>query len=163
MHSKQSAERKIAELLKNKDEFMKLSRILAEKAQKREQLTTQPKENLSGKKAIITIQNYLGGRYYFTVDEVRMKGDDIFLVEGKHTKNDVLPNEEDIIDGVVKMILFTNVKNVCFGNKEYNPIAVLKLSIKGGYDERKLSERQRKFVSNLIEEAKENNFRIELQ
>jgi len=68
MHSRQTAEKRITELLKGKDEFMKLSRMLAEKAQRRERLTIQPKENLSGTKAIITIQNYLGGYYinYFS-------------------------------------------------------------------------------------------------
>ena len=55
MHSRQTAEKRIIELLKGKDEFMKLSRMLAEKAQRRERLTIQPKENLSGTKAIITI------------------------------------------------------------------------------------------------------------
>jgi len=73
MHSRQSAEERINKLLKGKEEFMTLSRSLAEKAQRREQLTIQPKENLSGTKAIITIQNYLGGFYYFTVDEVEIK------------------------------------------------------------------------------------------
>ncbi len=60
MHSRQTAEKRIAELLKGKDDFMKLSRMLAEKAQRRERLTVQPKEKLLGTKAIITIQNYLG-------------------------------------------------------------------------------------------------------
>jgi len=86
MHSRQSAEKRIAELLKGKDEFMKLSRALAEKAQKRERLTIQPKEHLEGTKAIITIQNYLGGYYYFTSDEAEVKGNNVFLIEGKHSK-----------------------------------------------------------------------------
>lgn len=163
MHSHQTAKKRITELLKGRNNFMKLSRMLSEKAQRRERLTVQPKENLLGMKAIITIQNYLGGYYYFTVDEVRMRDGDIFLVEGKHTKDDVLPKEGDIIDGVVKMILFTNLKNVRFRNKEYNPIAVLKLTVKDGYNEKKLSTRQRELVYQLIEEAKENNFKIDLQ
>ena len=47
MHSLQTAEKRITELLKGKDDFMKLSRMLAEKAQMRERMTVQPKENLS--------------------------------------------------------------------------------------------------------------------
>lgn len=163
MHSQQAVEKRFVELLKGKDEFMKLSRMLAERAQRRERLTVQPKENLSGTKAIITIQNYLGGYYYFTVDEAEIRDGDIFLVEGKYTRDDVLPKEGDIIDGVVKMILFTNLKNVRFGNKEYNPIAVLKLTVKDGYNEKKLSARQRKLVQELIGEAKENNFKIDIR
>lgn len=163
MHSRQGAEKRITELLRGKDEFMKLSRELAEKAQRRERLTIQPKENLAGAKAIITMQNYLGGYYYFTVDEARIRNGDVLLVEGKYTRDDVLPKEGDIIDGVVKMMLFTNLKDVHFGNKEYNPIAVLKLTVGNGYDEKKLSVAQRKLVYKLMEEAKENNFKIELQ
>jgi hypothetical protein len=39
MHSLQTAEKRITELLKGKDDFMKLSRTLAEKAQMRERMT----------------------------------------------------------------------------------------------------------------------------
>lgn len=46
MHSKNSAEKRIEQLLKGKDAFMTLSRKLAEKAQKRESITIQPKENV---------------------------------------------------------------------------------------------------------------------
>ncbi len=164
MHSYQSAEKRINEILKGKDEFMNLSRMLAEKAQKREQKTRQPKENLSGTKAAITIQNYLGGYYYFTVDEVRIKGRDIFLVEGKNTKHGVLPPKGDIIDGVVRMILFTNLKDVYFKNKKYNATTILKLTVEsGGYNEKNLSARQKEFIYKLKKEAKENNFKIDLQ
>src|SRR3989344_4003070 len=52
MHSKKSAEKRIAELKKGKDVFMTLSRGLAEKAQKRESITLQPKEKVDGTKAI---------------------------------------------------------------------------------------------------------------
>ncbi len=51
MHSRQSAEKRINELLKGKEKFMNLSRTLSEKAQRRERLTIQPKENLSGIKS----------------------------------------------------------------------------------------------------------------
>ncbi len=43
---------------------MELSRDLAEKAQKRESVTSQPKEYLTGEKAKLTIKNDLGGYYY---------------------------------------------------------------------------------------------------
>ncbi len=49
-------------------------------------MTIQPKERLLGDKAIITISNYLGGYYYFTVDEANIEGGDIYLVEGKNSK-----------------------------------------------------------------------------
>jgi hypothetical protein len=118
MHSRQSAEKRINELLKSKEEFMNLSRLLAEKAQRRERLTVQPKENLSGTKSIITIQNYLGGFYYFTVDEVEVKDNNVFLIEGKHSRTNTLPSLEDIKDGLLKMILFTNLENVKANGKK---------------------------------------------
>jgi len=92
MHSEISAQSRIAELLKSKEEFMAFSRDLAEKAQERERQTTQPKEKLSGGKATITIRNYLGGCYYFTADEAEIVEREVYLVEGKHSKTNSLPS-----------------------------------------------------------------------
>jgi hypothetical protein len=62
--------------------FMKFSREKAEKAQAREYVTIQPKENLStDSKAKITITNYLGGQYFFTVDEVKCTNDLYYSLE----------------------------------------------------------------------------------
>jgi len=163
MHSRQSAERRINELLKGKEEFMNLSRVLAEKAQRRERLTVQPKENLSGTKAIITIQNYLGGLYYFTVDEVKVRSNNVFLIEGKHSKTNSLPSLEDIKDGLLKMILFTNLEDVKADGEKYKPIAVLKLTVENHFNENQLSSSQREILKLLREEAKVNNFQIVLK
>jgi len=162
MHSRQSAEKRINELLKGKEEFMSLSRVLAEKAQRREQLTVQPKENLSGTKAIITIQNYLGGLYYFTADEVEVRGNNVYLIEGKHSKTNSLPSLEDIKDGLLKMILFTNLENVKAYGKNYKPIAVLKLTVENHFNENQLSSSQKEILKLLRVEAKVNNFQIML-
>ena len=162
MHSRQSAEKRIDELLKGKEEFMNLSRVLAEKAQRRERLTVQPKENLSGTKAIITIQNYLGGLYYFTVDEVEVRSNNIFLIEGKHSKTNSLPSLEDIKDGLLKMILFTNLEDVKADGEKYKPIDVLKLTVENHFNENQLSSSQREILKLLREEAKNNNFQIRL-
>jgi hypothetical protein len=162
MHSRQSAEKRINELMKGKEEFMHLSRVLAERAQKRERVTAQPKakENSSGKKAIITIQNYLGGLYYFTVDEVEVRGNDILLVEGKHSKTNSLPSLEDIKDGLLKMILYTNLEDVKADGEQYKPIAVLKLTVENHFNEKQLSAKQRENLELLRKEANVNNFRI---
>jgi hypothetical protein len=162
MHSRQTAEKRIIELLKGKNEFMKLSRMLAEKAQKRERLTTQPKENLSGTKAIITIQNYLGGYYYFTSDEAEIKGNNVFLIEGKHSKNNSLPSLEDIKDGLLKMILFTNLEDVKIDSKKYNSIAVLKLSVENHFSEKDLSNSQKETLLVLRKEARANHFELRI-
>ena len=162
MHSRKAAEKRIIELLKGKDEFMKLSRMLAEKAQKREQLTIQPKENLSGTKAIITIQNYLGGYYYFTSDEVEIKENNIFLIEGKHSKNNSLPSLEDIKDGLLKMILFTNLEDIKINGKDYNFKSVLKLSVEDGFNSDNLNKTQKEILILLNKEAKQNGFEVRI-
>ena len=136
MHLKRSAEKRVTELLKSKNDFIKLSRMLAEKAQRREVLTIQPKENLAGTKSGITIQNYLGGYYYFTSDEIEIDKNRVFLIEGKHSKTNSLPSLEDIKDALLKMILFTNLENVTVDRHNYKSSAVLKLSVENRFSEK---------------------------
>jgi len=162
MHSKESAERRINELIKGKETFMQLSRELAKKAQNRESITTQPKEKLSGLKATLTIKNYLGGYYFFTSDEVEIKSDKIYLIEGKHSKQSLIPSLEDIKDGLLKMILFTNLKEVKIAGKEYQPVAVLKLTSDIRFTENELKPSQIETLRLLKAEAKENNFSVRL-
>jgi len=162
MHSKTSAEKRIEKLLEGKKEFMKLSRELAEKAQKRESLTIQPKEQLSGIKGIITIKNYLGGCYYFTADEVEVKKENVYLIEGKHSRTNSLPSLEDIKDGLLKMLLFTNLENVKMDDKNYNPIPVLKLTIEKRFNKNKLNETQKRDLVLLQKEAKLNGFEVRI-
>ena len=128
MHSKKSAEKRILELKKGKDAFMALSRNFAELAQKRESITVQPKGHLDGIKGTITITNYLGGNYYFTSDEVELHGKEIHLIDAKHTKEDKLPSLGDIKDGLLKMILFTNLEDVKVDKQKVNPSSILKLT-----------------------------------
>lgn len=160
MHSWESANRRIRQLLKGKENFMKLSRKLAEKAQQRERVTIQPKEHLKGVKATLTIKNYLGGYYYFTCAEVEIHEDDLYLIEGKHTKTGKLPSLEDIKDGLLRMIMFTNLENVKIEGKDYNPVPILKLTTAGEFDLASIGERQRRIIDCLYEEAKMNGFKI---
>ncbi|OIO76027.1 MAG: hypothetical protein AUJ85_01485 [Elusimicrobia bacterium CG1_02_37_114] len=162
MHSWNSAEKRINQLLRGKTEFMKLSREYAEQAQKREGMTVQPKERLSGTKAVITITNYLGGCYYFTSDEVEIKDDRIYLVEGKHSKLGSLPSLEDIKDGLLKMLLFSNLEDVKIGSKKYNHVSMLKLTVAGGFKEQNLSESQKSNLDILRKEAQTNNFKLNI-
>lgn len=162
MHSKHLAEKRIKELLKGKDEFMKLSRDLAKKAQKRESFTIQPKEKLTGEKAILTIKNYLGGYYFFTVDEVNINKKNIYLIEGKHSKTSSLPSLEDIKDGLLKMILFTNLEDVRINNKRYTPTSILKLTTEKGFKVEYLNKNQKEILNLLRTEAKSNKFKISI-
>jgi len=160
MHSRQPAERRIKQLLAGKEEFMKLSRDFAERAQRSESLTTQPKENLSGVKGKCTITNYLGGHYYFTCDEVEIHGQDIYLIEAKHTNKDKLPSTGDVKDGLLKMMLFTNLKDVRIEGVRYNPIPILKLTTADGFRLNSLSSSDEKCLAALKEEAQLNGFRV---
>jgi len=162
VHSREAAERRITELVKGKEAFMKLSRSLAQKARDRESMTVQPKEKLSGKKGTLIIKNYLGGYYFFTADEAKLKANNMFLVEGKHTESGNLPALEDIKDGLLRMILFTNLTNVKFGKKKVKPRPILKLTLKHRFKTSALSQRENDTLNLLKKEAKINGFNIQL-
>jgi len=167
---------------KDVEQFMQFSREKAEQAQSREIVTTQPKESLSTlTKAKITITNYLGGQYFFTVDEILTLPDpnNLFLIEAKHSKN-ILPSVSDIKDGLLKMILYSNLVDVRIRGKKYVAMGVLKLTsskIKEQsiltnsflpklkqkfYEENNFSNSQIAFTEKLFMEANENNFIIEI-
>lgn len=160
MHSKKSAEKRIMELKKGKDAFMKLSRNLAEMAQKRESVTVQPKEHLDGIKGTITITNYLGGNYYFTSDEVELHNKEIHLIDAKHTKEDKLPSLGDIKDGLLKMILFTNLEDVKIDSEKFTPVPILKLTTANTFKLADTNTPQKEMLDVLKKEARTNNFKI---
>ena len=162
------------------EKFKTFSRGKAEEAQKREFRTIQPKEVLStASKAKITITNYLGGQYYFTVDEIEIKDEMVYLKEGKHTKTNLLPSKSDIKDGLLKMILYSNIENVEIKSKIYSFQAVLELTsslMRGQINSadtdkeidiffklNKFSETQIQFIATLFEEATTNNFKVVLK
>jgi hypothetical protein len=161
MHSRTTAEKRIKQLQEGKEEFMNLSRQLAEMAQRRESITVQPKEHLAGVKGVVTIRNYLGGFYYFTSDEIKVKGSDVYLIEGKHSKG-TLPSIGDIKDGLIKMILFTNLEDVKIGSKNYNAKPVLKLTIENHFDIENLNTTQKNTLELLRGEAKVNGFEVRI-
>lgn len=160
--------------------FMNFSRGKAEKAQAREFVTFQPKESLGSiSKAKITITNYLGGQYFLTVDEIISTEDKVFLIEGKHSKNAILPSKGDIKDGLLKMILYSNLSEVTVDGKPLKSEAVLSLTsskLKGAIDtlsdakaienffsENKFSVSQKTLIETVIAEAKRNNFSVKIQ
>ncbi|VBB48330.1 conserved hypothetical protein [uncultured Paludibacter sp.] len=160
--------------------FMEFSREKAKQAQSREYVTHQPKESLlTLSKAKITILNYLGGKYFLTVDEILIEGQNIKLIEGKHSQNGLLPSKGDIKDGLLKMILYSNLCNVFFNEKTINSQAVLSLTstkIKKNFSsensdkeinlfitENNFSPRQKNIIEIIIKEARENNFIVKVQ
>ncbi len=161
MHSLESARHRIKKLQEGKEAFLNLSRDLAEKAQKRESVTKQPKEKLSGNKATITIKNYLGGEYFFTSDECAINENDILLIEGKHTAGKKkLPSLNDIKDGLLRMILLTNLQDVKVKDKEYNPVPILKLTTAKAINLEAISCEEKERLDLLKTESKKNGFKV---
>ncbi|MBF0377445.1 MAG: hypothetical protein HQK72_08160 [Desulfamplus sp.] len=160
--------------------FMETSREKAKEAQHREQSTLQPKEILeTATKATITIKNYLGGLYYLTTYEIQIKEDSLYLIEGKHSKHAKLPSISDIKDGLIKMILYSNLIKVSINNKYFKPVPTLKLTSSKLIDKfdstfsetqknnffeiNKLNSKQIELMNNLILESKVNGFELILQ
>lgn len=160
--------------------FMDFSREKAKQAQDREFVTRQPKESLSTQsKAKITINNYLGGQYFFTVDEVELVNDTIYLIESKHSKNSILPSKGDIKDGLLKMILYSNLTDVKVNGKNIKSRPVLLLTsshLKGDvssqdkktdretfFDKNNFTSSQKLLAEELITEAKQNKFIVKIQ
>ncbi len=162
MHSAEEAYKRITELFNNKQKFREFSRELAKKAQHRERVTIQPKEYLRGRKASLTIKNYLGGYYYFTCDEVVIEHDKVYLIESKHTKQGILPSLDDIKDGLLKMILYTNLKNVTINNKSYNHIPMLRLTTSITNESLVQNKKYKEIINKLRDEANRNGFKIQL-
>jgi hypothetical protein len=159
--------------------FMEFSREKAEKAQYREVNTNQPKERLATlSKAKITINNYLGGQYFFTVDEIKLNIDEVLLIESKHSKNGILPSKSDIKDGLLKMILYSNLCEVMVNGIKKQCMAVLNLTstkIAGEISSEKsikcindficnnsFTSTQKRLITTLFQEACENNFTVKI-
>lgn len=160
--------------------FMEFSRNKAIKAQSREFATRQPKEHLSTlSKAKITITNYLGGNYFFTVDEIIITKDKLFLLEGKHSVNAILPSKGDIKDGLLKMILYCNLEETRVDEKDVKCVPILELTspiLKGQITsnsstdeidkfikENSFSDSHKETIRKLLEEARTNNFTVNIK
>jgi len=178
-HNEQGIDRFANQFITGVKDFMNTSRQKAKDAQNREMQTIQPKEALSTvTKAKITIENYLGGKYYFTTDEIKIEGKNIYLIESKHSRKFLLPSNGDIKDGLLKMILYTNLKEVKIDGVEYNPIPIIRLTstklqgsilssgntdkIRDFISKQTFSKKQKDIVENLFVEAKENNLLINI-
>jgi hypothetical protein len=164
MHGSDSAISRINELSASAASFIETSRNLAEAAANRETVTVNPSENVRGEKASVTISNYLGGKYYFTADEIYIDQakKTIRLVEAKHTNKTgkYLPSENDIKDAFIKMALFTNLEDVFLDGEPVKHEAFIKLTAPEEFDENNLSARKKVLYKKILDEAKANNFGI---
>ena len=160
--------------------FIEFSRLKSQNAQNREFVTEQPKEALaSDTKAKVTINNALFGKYFFTCDETKIEQKTVALIEAKHSQRVKFPSRNDIKDGLIKMMLYTNLRNVRVGKETFASRAMIRLTsnqLKGSINsDSKAEEMEKFFADNLFDasskaffqklflEARENKFTIILE
>ncbi len=160
--------------------YIEFSRRKSQDAQAREFVTEQPKEALStDTKAKVTINNALFGKYFFTCDETKITDQTVYLIEAKHSRRTKMPNRNDIKDGFVKMMLYTNLNNVKVGAKPHKLKVMIRLTsnqLKGSMNSDLKEEEVEKFLSDnlfdsanktyikkIFREARENRFTITLE
>jgi hypothetical protein len=179
LHDAKGLKKFVRKIKKESTEFVKFSRDKAKNAQNREFMTIQPKESLStSTKAKITIKNYLGGEYFLTVDEIFSKNNIIYLTEKKHSKNLLMPSISDIKDGLLKMILYSNLTEVTIDGKKATSKPVLHLTSTKLKEEitsaeaknnidiflriNNFSDLQIGIIEKIFKEAKQNNFIVKI-
>jgi VWFA-related protein len=162
------------------EKFIEFSRGKSQKAQSREFVTEQPKEALStDTKAKVTINNALFGKYFFTCDETLVQDKTLYLIEAKHSIRGKMPSKNDIKDGFVKLMVYTNLNNVKVGTKPFALKVQIRLTanqLKGSINSHASDEEITKFfienafttndstfVKKIFQEAKENNFTVILE
>ena len=144
------------------------------KAAHRESLTTHILESLEeNTKGVFHISNYLGGQYHLTADEVYWEDDQLIIQESKNSSKGKLPSEDDIKDGLFKLILFANMEQVSIDERANIQFAT-RLKLTGDlvgslflpretddiFDfcaENRLSQVHQRRILLLNQEARENN------
>lgn len=112
LHGQDGIDRKIVAIKRGVEAYRDQSRVLADKARRREAVTIQPKESLIADKGSLVLKNHIGGKYFWTIDEVvQVKGNTskVFFIEKKNTNEKVLPSLNDIKDGLLKLIVYSNI------------------------------------------------------
>jgi hypothetical protein len=101
-------------------------------AAKRETTTIHEDEDLDedSAKAVFNIRNNLGGIYPITTDEVFINEEakTVVIRESKNSTKDGLPSEDDIYDGLFKLLLFKHVQSLSKGGVEYTIDPQLRLT-----------------------------------
>lgn len=110
VHSLSVQEGYLQKVIEDLNQFRDISQRGSLGASNRESGTSHQMEYLSeGVKATLAVENYLGGIYHLTVDEVIQEGDVYVLQESKNATKSLLPSLSDIKDGLFKLILYSNL------------------------------------------------------
>lgn len=146
-------------------------------AANRELLTTHAFEHLGdGCKGIFSISNYLGGEYYLTADEIYEENNRVVIQESKNSSSGKLPAEDDIKDGLFKLILFANLETLFLGDVQVEFVARLKITgniesflylpsndtdVRNFCKINKFTQRQQRLIELLNQES-ENNTKLSI-
>jgi hypothetical protein len=161
--------------------FKNISLKGSQNESKREAVTSHELEYLiDGLKATFCIENYLGGVYYLTPDEILQIEKSYIIQESKNSTNAVLPSVNDIQDGLFKLILFSNIGFLKLNDEKVDFCVRLKLTGRNIKDRILLPcplenaekflesnsaifKRQHKdIIMRLLQEAQHNNIQIEI-
>jgi hypothetical protein len=122
IHNRAIQEQYLASIMRDFENFKLISLRGSRGASIRETQTSHGFEYLSdGMKATFQIENYLGGIYYLTTDEVIKdeKENTYIIQESKNSTEGFLPSLSDIKDGLFKLILYSNLDTL---NLDSNPV-----------------------------------------
>jgi hypothetical protein len=113
IHSQAGMEKYLQAVIGDFEEFKNLSLRGSQGASRREAMTSHELEYLiDGMKATFAIENYLGGTYYLTPDEILHIEERYIIQESKNSTKRALPELSDIQDGLFKLILYSNIDSL---------------------------------------------------
>jgi hypothetical protein len=129
VHNRDTQEKYLEEIMLDFENFKNISLRGSKGASVREIQTLHEREYLSdGLKATFKIENYLGGIYYLTADEV-IQNENLYIIqESKNSTAGFLPSLSDIKDGLFKLILYSNLDTLRLDSKPVNFRSCLKLT-----------------------------------
>ncbi len=130
VHDRNTQEQYLATIMRDFANFKNISLRGSKGASIRETQTSHNLEYLSdGMKATFQIDNYLGGTYFLTADEVIKDEEDVYIIqESKNSTEGFLPSLSDIKDGLFKLILYSNLDSLRLDSEPVNFRSCLKLT-----------------------------------
>lgn len=129
VHPRHTKLEHLAIVKKDYKQFIERSLKGSQGAAIRESKTKHALEYLEdGGKSIFFIENYLGGVYHLTADEVLREHGKYIIQESKNSTKKFLPAVSDIKDGLFKLILFASLDSLKLNGRKVNFSTRLKLT-----------------------------------
>lgn len=121
-----STNRQMLDLDKFRDYTLRRSRLAAVRETQtrhiREQLTT------GTSKALLELQNNLGGVYTLTADEITQTPEGKLVIRESKNAQGALPSMDDIKDGLFKLVLYSSIEQLYWGDKAVSFTTQLRLT-----------------------------------